>query len=525
MFYGYASGFPVPHIHDEFSYLLAADTYAHGRLTNLTPVAWENFEAPHILVKPSYMSKYPPMQGLFLAAGQVLFGHPAFGVWISCGVAAAAFFWMMLAWTGKRWAILGTLLMILFIGVNSYWAQSYWGGMVAAAGGALFFGGFRRIFKNLSISSTMFMLLGGIVLVNSRPFEGTVTMLPALFVLLIWLLRDRRKSFAQKFSKIILPGVLITGIALSAMAYYNYRLTGDALRFAYTKHQSQYFSTPLFIFQSPAESNLQGHPRLQELYNSLTCSDPIRHLEVYGLPRLQFLYPIYALTYLLIFFPLFLLSPPLGLFFYVSIILLAFRNKWLSLIIGTILFTFCCMSIATYWDNFHYEAPITCCFYLLIVEGFRKFLEVSKKGSQKKLVILLLVLLTATSYGYQILYTSEWFFPVQSATRNKDFSNLTLNLDQSLEIAIPEKTTYLKSVVEKAAERNNKKYLAIVSYSNEYTFLEDIVYNKADIDSSKLIWAYDLGEEKNKKLLDYYKDRKVLRVKISGSKMKIDPYQ
>lgn len=260
-----ATRIPQPEISDEFSHLLAADTFASGRLSNPTHPLWIHFETFHIIQKPTYVSKYPPAQGLILALGQIASGQPIVGVWLSAGLACGAICWMLQGWFRPGVAFVGALLALCRIGVTTYWSQSYWGGMMAALGGALVFGALKRVLSRPRVGPSVVLGIGLAILANSRPYEGLLAGLP-VFVLLghqCW--RTPAPERVLILRRVVLPACSIGFLTLLAMGYYNIRQTGNAFRTAYQVYTDTYQIQPIFLWERFREPPAYNHPVIRQI--------------------------------------------------------------------------------------------------------------------------------------------------------------------------------------------------------------------------------------------------------------------
>ena len=236
---------PQPSVHDEFSYLLAADTYAHGRLTNPPHPFWQHFETFHVLQQPTYASKYQPLQGLVLAFGQKLFGEPWIGVFLSTGLMCAATCWMLQGWIAPEWALLGALLCMLRVGVLSYWMNTYLAGALPGIGGALALGAVVRIWRRRQFGHSITWGVGLAILVLSRPYDASVIAC-ATAALLLWFLRKSSTPWSTIGGRVGLPAAIVLLICMAGVAYNDYRVTGHALTLPYQVHDRQYAVASMF---------------------------------------------------------------------------------------------------------------------------------------------------------------------------------------------------------------------------------------------------------------------------------------
>ncbi len=72
--------------------------------------------------------------------------------------------------------------------------------------------------------------------------------------------------------------------------------------------------------------------------------------------------------------------------------------------------------------------------------------------------------------------------------------------------------------------RQGGRHLVIVRYTPTHDIHNELVYNRADIDHSQIVWARDMGYAKNRELIDYYPDREVWLLQPDLSPLSLAPY-
>jgi hypothetical protein len=495
---------PSPAFHDEFSYLLMADTFAHGRLANPTHPMWVHFETFYVNQVPTYVSKYFPAQGIFLAIGQAVFGHPFWGVLLSSALMCAAICWMLQGWMPSSWALLGGLLAVVRLGTFSYWANSYWGGAVAALGGALVLGALPRIKERQRAHDAIAMGIGLALLFNSRPYESLFLAVPVAIALLVWLLRRDEHRIQGKILRVILPLGIVLTITFATMAFYFWKTTGHPLRPPYVQYERTHSSVPLFPWlpRGPIPT-----------YSSATLPS-VSEGRLLGQYEFVVQHPLLSTVARVFVFWLFYLGPTLTVPILMLLLALPFGSKASDLsarmrfLLLTAAVSLIGMLLPVYFEV-HYAAPITALVYAILLSamacvrawfvGTRPVGLAITRGIVTVCVLLALVRISVpisrialTPPQFRTWATDNYKFPERTATID------LLNSMGGLHLVF--------------AENGTDKDIF------------DWVYNAADIDASKIVWARDLGATKNQELIDYYSNRKVWIIDPKDTPPKLMPY-
>jgi hypothetical protein len=473
---------PRPTIYDEFSYLLQADTFAHGRLTNPAHPLWQFFEGIYVLQHPTYASRFPPAQGLAMAVGQLLFEHPWFGVWLSAGLLASALCWALQGWLPPGWSLLGA-----FIGLDlclfSYWMNSYWGGAMAAIGGALVIGAWVRIVRAKQWRCAWLLGIGAVIVILARPFEGLLLVIPALVAL----------GLADRTARVWLPIVTTGVLGASWVAYDNYRVTGHPLRLPYRQYYEQYEIVPPFSIV-PTSTTLRTYRHFDLESRNRATYERARSWRLLIDRTLDWLTLLrYYFGNLIWLLPVAMFIPELW----------RSRKTRFALILTAIV---AAASLIEVWWYPHYAAPFLAALLLLVAQSMRQLRHWKYHGREVgrfmvSAIPVAVFLVTIASEAEAIA------------------SHQTTDQIQASNTQIAQK----ESIEQDLLKKHPGRHVIFVNYAGLPSPHEEWIYNRANIDAAPIIWALDLGQTENEKLRRYYVGRSFWRFKPAES-MGLVPY-
>jgi len=495
---------PVPSIHDEFEYLLMGDTFAHFRLTNPAHPMGAHLETFHVLQQPTYTGIVPPMQGLLLAAGKLIGGHPFVGVWLSVGLMCSAICWMLQGWLPPRWALLGGALVVMRFAVFSYWADTYWGGPIAAAAGALVLGAFPRITKRLRLFDVLTMGVGLAILANVRPYEGFILSLPVAVGLLVWMARRNGPILSESLKRVVLPLALFMGLTFGAMAYYNWRVTGNPLHTGYDVNMSTMNPVPYFPWQSVRPIPAYRFKVFRDFYVDFQLPQYQAVRTVRGFVSVTWS-KIKKLS-------AFYFGAALGFPLLMALFMGGFRNvfltrlRLLSVVAGvTLIGLFLEVQYAP-----HYAAPLTCIFICFIVQAIR---YARVWGRHRRPIGLLAMravpILCAVSLVMGALQVGSGLY----ITQDWPHSWYSVHMGNVYRVRLADELAQIPG-----------QHLVIVRYEPWHNFHDEWVYNTSDIDGSKVVWARDMDPKENQELIHYFRDRRVWLLDPDKSRSRLLPY-
>jgi hypothetical protein len=484
---------PVPDVYDEFGHLLAADTLRHLRLANPPHALPQFFETQFVLQQPTYSSIYPIGQGLVLALGWTLFGYPWAGVLLATGAFCTLCYWMLRAWTTPQWALFGGVLAAIEFGPLCYWMNSYWGGTTTAAAGCLVFGALPRLLDSQSRTRNALLLGTGLGLhLLIRPYESVFLLLSVLMFLvpLVKITREP-KSFLRPAVAAGLPVLLALGITLVQ----NRRVTGNWTTLPYTLSRYQYgVPAPLTFQLNPVPHRVLN--REQELnYRMQTgfrSSGP-ETLKSF-LERLEYRVRFYRFFFLA---PLYLALPAFLWTCRES------RFAWVALTLGLFALG------ANFYPNFetHYIAGVTCLFILAAVAGLERISRWNR---------------TAAGLIAFVCVAQFLFWYALHVFDNQQFS-MALRQYETWD-GLNHRSPAARVAIGRQLEAIPGKLLVFVRYYPQHHFQEEWVYNGADIDGSRVVWARDLEAAENEKLRAYFPGRAVWLLEPDFRPPRLTPY-
>jgi hypothetical protein len=405
-----------------------------------------------------------------------------------CGVIC----WALQAFVPPIWALIGGLLAVARIAVFGYWMNSYWGGSVAALGGALALGAVVRLFdrnhadRNRTRLACLFAV-SLLMLATSRPYEGLAFSLPLLGYFVYQIMRGGVSGILLK--TILLPVVGIGTLGMVMMGLYNHQTTGNALEMPHFLNHRTYWPVPVFLWQKGTPDVASTNPVFAKFMKTIA--------EEYGFQKSRTFSGLVDLesqrfVLIWIFYVGLALSFPVLIGFLSSL-----KQPRLRLAVYAAM-TAAAAVVACVFTQLHYFSPATIAVYLFAVEGLRYLWQQEHLG-ERAFVIAVCLTVVVASLSRQ----------TGSSTMNTSFAFRNARAQVTQQLA-----------------GKPGEHLVLVSYDLERHYPgNELVHNGAEFTAEKILWARSEGPENDVDLCRAYPDRTFWTVTTDDMNVILNPLE
>ncbi|HTQ85063.1 MAG TPA: hypothetical protein VMI93_02530, partial [Candidatus Solibacter sp.] len=353
--------------------------------------------------------------------------------------------------------------------------------------------------RRQKIGDGILLGLGIALLANSRPYEGLVFCLPLGAALAWWLFRRGGSApLSPRTARwtALAPAAAVLALTAAFMAYNNWRVTGNALLFPYVVNDRTYVSTPHFAWQSLAPPRTFQNPQLDAIFNGWCRATWQRErfrftwdgIDWGLLRKLNLLQGFYL--------PIAFMLP----------IVLAWRGllrNRKAIFLSAVCLCTTLGLVPVVWFQPHYAAAMTAAAIALSMTGLRYLRTWSPGGRPvgiamtRALVLAHLCLVPMNILPIRVGRSIHTSCPVWACDR---------------------------AILASQLESMPGKQLVLVRYSPAHNPNEQWVYNRADIDAAKVVWAQEIPGLDPQPLLDYFRGRKVWLLAVDSHPTKLQDY-
>jgi hypothetical protein len=326
----------------------------------------------------------------------------------------------------------------------------------------------------------------------TRPYEGLLFCLPAAGLLLVRILRPNKAAFRLMTSRVVVPIASVLVLTGAFLAYYNFRVSGNALLMPYVLNQRTYVVVPPFSWQPlrpqpPAYRNQE----MRSFYTGWEVSEYYKTIAV-GFAKMTW---IKFKTYWAFYFGPLLSIPLLA----IPRVLVDRRIRFLLIVIAI-------TTVGVEFENWihpHYIAPLTCLLLAVVLQCMRHLQFWRWRSWAVGWAIVWAVVVGC--FALDAVWVSAGAVHINDA-------RLYMAGDQE------------RATIARRLGQTPGSHLVIVRYTPSHPVYREWVYNRGDIEHAKVIWARDLGQECNEKLIGAYTGRSVWLIEPDINPTELKPY-